>query len=163
MDVRAVRPSRREKFPYNICRACLELRRHLTKGEVCAMLEIVGVPEPERFFDRGLAVEAAALKREWPKRRRPVLTGYPKFTRVEGTRLVAVSTTPEELAALARRPGSEAEFVSAFYWQLAEIPHERVLAFDRDRREIGVAPAFFPTPLPPEELAERRRIVEILW
>ncbi|MBP5530416.1 MAG: hypothetical protein J6Y54_00095 [Lentisphaeria bacterium] len=164
VDVRAVRSARREKLPYNICRACLELRRHLTKGEVCAMLEIVGVPEPERFFDRGLAVEAAALKREWPKRRRQVLAGYPKFTREDGAKLVSASATPEELENLEWRPGCAGAFVSEFFWEIAEIPTaERVLAFDRDRREIGVAPAFFPTPLPPEELAERRRIVEILW
>ena len=163
VDVRAVRRSRRRKFPYNICRAALELRRHLSKCEVCAMLETIGVPEPERFFDRGLAVEAAALKREWAKRRRQILSGYPKFTRIEGEKLVAVSATPEELKALEWRPGSEADFVSAFFWEIAEIPHERVLAFDREKRLIGVAPASFPTPLPPEELASRRRILEAEW
>ena len=164
VDVRAVRSARREKLPYNICRACLELRRHLTKGEVCAMLAVVGVPEPERFFERGLAIEAAARKREWPKRRDQILTGYPKFTREDGSKLVSVSAAPDELEKLEWRPGSAGAFVSAFFWELAEIPAaERILAFDREKREIGVAPALFPTPLPPEELAERRRAIEILW
>jgi len=163
VDVRAVRRFRSRKRPYNICRACLELRRHLAKREVCAMLEIVGVPGPERFFDRGLESEAAALKREWPRRRSQILSGYPKFTRVEGATLVSASATPDELAKLEWRPGSEADLVSAFFWELAEIPHERVIAFDRERRKIGVAPALFPTPLPPDELASRRRILENMW
>jgi hypothetical protein len=164
VDVRAVRSSRREKYPYNICRACLELRRHLARREVCAMLELVGVPEPLRFFDRGLEIEAAALKREWAKRRRQILSGYPKFTHVEEARLVSASATPDELEKLEWRPGCEGAFVSAFFWELAEIPTaERLLAFDREKREIGVAPATFPTPLPPDELASRRHVLEILW
>ena len=127
------------------------------------MLDIVGVPEPERFFERGLRVEAAALKREWSKRRRQILAGYPKFTRIEGAKLVAVSATPEELEKLEWRPGGEADFVSAFFWELAELPHERVLAFDREKRGIGVAPERFPSTLPPEEFAARRRALENVW
>ena len=128
------------------------------------MLGIVGVPDAGRFFDRALEVEAAALKREWEKRRRQILSGYPKFTRIDGAKLVAADATPEELENLAWRPASEADFVSAFFWELAEIPTpERVLAFDREKRLIGVAPALFPTPLPPEELASRRRILENAW
>ena len=160
VDVQGVRRRRWKKFPYCIVRAPLELRRHLHKDEVCEMLSIVGVPDAGRFFDRGLRIEAAALKREWEKRRRQILFGYPKFTRLDGAKLVAVSATPDEVAALAWRPGGEAAFVSAFYWQLAEIPHERVLAYDREKREIGVAPPLFPTPLDPDEVAARRRVLE---
>ena len=115
---------------------------------------------PERFFDRALEREAAALNRAWPKRRRQILDGYPKFTRADGPRLVAAAATPEELEKLEWRPGSEADFCSAFYWELAEIPHERILAFDREKREIGAAPALFPTPLDPAEIAARRRVLE---
>ena len=163
VDVQAVRRSRGKKLPYAIVRAVLELRCHLLKEEVCEMLKTVGVPDAERFFDRGLEIEAAALKREWEKRRNQILSGYPKFTRVEGTKLVASSATPEELENLEWRSGGEAAFVSAFFWELAEIPHERVLAFDREKRLIGVAPQLFPTPLSPEELAARRCVLEKAW
>ena len=163
VDVQAVRRSRRQKLPYVIARAPLELRCHLHKEECCEMLATVGVPDTERFFDRALEIEAAALKREWSKRRHQVLSGYPKFTRVEGTKLVAVSATVEELKNLEWRPGGEADFVSAFFWEIAEIPHERVLAFDREKRLIGVAPALFPTPLSPEEVAARRRVLADRW
>lgn len=163
VDVQAVRRGRRQKFPYAIARAPMELRCHLHKEEVCEMLKTVGVPDAERFFYRSLATEAAALKREWTKRRRQILSGYPKFTRVEGTKLVAVAATPEELRELEWRPGSEADFVSAFFWEIAEIPHERVLVFDREKRLIGVAPELFPTPLSPEEVAARRRVLEKTW
>ena len=163
VDVQGVRRRRRQKLPYVIVRAVLELRKHLRKDEVCEMLEIVGVPEAGRFFDRSLRIEAAAINRDWEKRRRQILSGYPKFTRIDGTKLVAVSATPEELENLAWRSGSEAEFVSAFYWELAEIPHERAVAFDREKREVGIAPPPFPTPLAPEEVAARRRVLENAW
>lgn len=159
VDVQGVRRSRRKKFPYVIVRAPLELRCHLHKDEVCEMLAAVGVPDAERFFDRALEIEAAALNGEWAKRRRQILSGYPKFTRVEGAKLVAVSATPEELEKLAWRPGSEADFVSAFYWELAEIPHERAVVFDRQKRAVGVAPPPFPTPLGADEIAARRRVL----
>jgi len=160
VDVQGVRRRRCKKLPYRIVRAPLELRMHLHRDEVCEMLKIVGVPDAGRFFDRALKVEASALKREWEKRRHQILSGYPKFTRIAGAKLVAVSATPEELAELEWRPGSEADFVSAFYWQLAEIPHERAVAFDRERREVGFAPQLFPTPLDPDEIAARRRVLE---
>lgn len=163
VDVSGVRRFRMKRLPYVIVRAVLELRKHLSRNEVCEMLNIVGVPDAERFFDRSLEREAAALKREWEKRRRQILSGYPKFTRIEGAKLVAVSATPEELENLAWRSGGEADFVSAFYWELAEIPHERVVAFDREKREVGVAPQLFPTPLAAAEIAARRRVLEKVW
>ena len=38
VDVRAVRRWRLRRFPYDICRAPLELRRHLSARELCDML-----------------------------------------------------------------------------------------------------------------------------
>ena len=124
------------------------------------MLELIGLPDPERFYERAMKIEAAALNREWPKRRAQILAGYPKFTRVEGTRLVAADAAPEELAQLTLLPGSEGEFCSAFYWQLAQVPYRRVLTFDRAEHTIGVAPELFPTPLPAAEIAARKRLYE---
>ena len=158
VDVRAVRKFRLRRFPYNICRAVLELRKHLRRDELCAMLELIGHPDPERFCERALEIEAGALNREWPKRRAQILAGYPKFTRVEGTRLVAADATEEELAQLEPLPGSEGEFCSAFYWELAQIPHRRVLTFDRAEHTIGVAPERCSTPLPAAEIAARKRL-----
>ena len=160
VDVQGVRNSRRAKLPYDIVRAPLELRCELRRAECCEMLAVVGVPDPERFFDRALKIEAAALNRAWPKRRRQILDGYPKFTRLEGAKIVAAAATPEELKKLKWRPGSEADLCSAFYWELAELPHERALVFDREKREVGIAPPLFPSPLPPEEFAARRRVLE---
>jgi len=160
VDVRAVRRRRWTRFPYEICRAPMELRKHLRRDEVCAMLELAGVPDPERFFERSLRIEAKRVNASWPKRRAQILDGYPKFTRAEGPLLIKADADPAELENLDWRYGGEAEFCSAFYWELAEIPHPRVLAFDRERRRIGVAPELFPTPLCAAELAERRRILE---
>ena len=84
VDVRSVRRWRWRRFPYDICRAPLELRRHLGREEICTMLERIGLSDAEAFYDRALRIEAKALHDQWPKRREQVLAGYPKFTRREG-------------------------------------------------------------------------------
>jgi len=160
VDVRAVRRRRFRKHPYDICRAPMELRKHLRRDEVCAMLELVGVPDPERFFAKSLRVEAAAVNRAWPKRRAQILGAYPKFTREEGALLLRADAASGELQNLSWRPGGAAEFCSAFYWDFAEIPHSRILAFDRENLRLGTAPELFPTPLCDAELAARRGILE---
>ena len=160
VDVRAVRSRRRRKFPYEICRAPMELRKHLRRDELRVMLEIAGVPDPERFYWRSLRIEAGRLNRDWPKRRAQILGGYPKFTREAGALLINADAAPADLERLVWHPGGESEFCSAFYWELAAVPHPRVLAFDREKLLIGTAPELFPTPLPDAEIAERRRILE---
>ena len=158
VDVRGVRRFRWRRLPYAICRAPLELRRHLGKRELCAMLETIGVPDPERFFDRALSIEAAALRREWPKRRDQISNDYAKFVRREGEVRFNAFAAPEELAALEWRPGSAEEFCDSFYWDLAEIPQRRVLAFDPRAMLVGCEPPPPDSPLPPDELRERLRI-----
>lgn len=158
VDVRAVRRRRWRRFPYGICRAPLELRRDLTRAEVCGMLKRLGLPDAEAFYDRGLEKEAAALRKMWPKRRAQVLAGYPKFTRREGDLLISTTASPAELADPEFRPGNETEFCSSFYWDLAEIPHRRALVFDARNGRIGYERTPEPSPLAERELAERRRI-----
>lgn len=158
VDVRGVRRRRFRRFPYDICRAPLELRRHLTKAELCAMLETIGVADPERFFDRALVIEAAALRRQWPKRRTQILTGYPKYTRYEGDVLVAADADAEELAQAEFLPGSEDDFCASFYWDIAEIPHRKALILDRAKGLVGYAREAEKTPLPEAELEQRKTI-----
>lgn len=158
VDVRAVRRWRRRRFPYDICRAPLELRRHLSRRELCDMLARIGLTDPGRFFDRALRIEAAALRAKWPKRRAQVLAAYPKFTRREGGLLIAADASDKALAEAEFLPGGEAEFCDSFYWDLAEIPHRRALIFDRANGRVGRERVTAVSPLPEEELAERRRI-----
>ncbi len=160
VDLRSVRPWRWwwRRMPYDICRAPLELRRELKRHEVCAMLKIIGVRDAEEFFDRGLEIEAAALRRMWKKRRRQLLEAYPKFSRRAGDALVLAGVADGELARLEWEPGGEEDFTGSFYQDLAELPHRRVLAFAPARGMIAREPAPPPSRLPADELAERRRI-----
>ena len=160
VDVRAVRPWRWwwRRMPYDICRAPLELRRELKRHEICAMLRIIGVKDAEAFFDRGLQIEAAALRKMWRKRRRQLFDAYPKFSRREGGILVLAGVPPEALARLEWLPGGEDDFAESFYADLAELPHRRTLAFDAEKHLIGLGEVPPPSRLPEAELAERRRI-----
>ncbi len=157
VDVRGVRRWRWRRMPYDICRAPLELRMHLRREELCVMLAEEGIPDPEVFFDRALRIEAAALRRMWPKRRKQILSAYPKFTREEGALLIAVDATAEELRDLEWHSGGVEEFCSSFYWDLAEIPHRRILILDRSRNMVGYERHPFVSPLPEREIAGRRR------
>ena len=163
VDVRAVRPWRWwwRRMPYDICRAPLELRRELKRHEVCAMLRIIGVKDAESFFDRGLRTEAAALRRMWPKRRRQLFGAYPKFSRREDGLLVLAGVPAEALTRLEWIHGGADDFAASFYADLAEVPHRRVLAFDAEKRLIGLDEVPPPSHLPEAELAERRRIFGI--
>ena len=158
VDVRSVRRWRWRRFPYDICRTPLELRRHLGREEICTMLERIGLSDAEAFYDRALRIEAKALHDQWPKRREQVLAGYPKFTRREGELLVSVSAKQTELETVEYLPGTEAEFCASFYWDLAEIPHRRAFVFDRANGRVGYERNAERTPLSEAELAERRRI-----
>ncbi|MEI2999517.1 MAG: hypothetical protein V8T86_01230 [Victivallis sp.] len=66
---------------YRMRRVAMELREILSRERMTAFLSACGIPNADAFYDRALDREADALWREWPKRRRQILAGYPKFTR----------------------------------------------------------------------------------
>ena len=160
VDLRSVRPWRWwwRRMPYDICRAPLELRRELKRHEICAMLRIIGVRDAEAFFDRALAIEAAALRKMWKKRRRQLFAAYPKFSRLEDGVLVLAGVSDEELKRLEWVPGTEDDFAKSFYEDLAELPHRRILAFDAAKNLIGLNAVPPLSRLPEDEVKVRRRI-----
>lgn len=150
---------------YRMERILLELREALDRATLLRLLAVEGVAAPENFYRKALKREARHLFHEWPKRRRQILAGYPKFTRAEGHLLRVVDPAGEEIEDVAGEPFPgdadtlEQLLLAHFFLQLARIPHRRVLSLDRERKllfrqELPPAPAP-AVPVPAGEWPER--------
>lgn len=119
---------------YMMQRCIMELRDHLSDREMLELISRCGIKHEKYFFTGALLREFRLLRKNFPRRRRQILSGYPKYTCLEpdGT-LTASGISVEELAAAEeiRLPEAEKLFVFNFFLSLAHIPHRRVLAFDR--------------------------------
>lgn len=101
---------------YRMRRVAMELREILSRERMTAFLSACGIPNADAFYDRALDREADALWREWPKRRRQILAGYPKFTRKIDGVLHAVNPLRElgETVDCEIREGEPAELEKLF-------------------------------------------------
>ena len=131
---------------YRMRRVAMELREILSRERMTAFLSACGIPNADAFYDRALDREADALWREWPKRRRQILAGYPKFTRKIDGVLHAVNPLRElgETVDCEIREGEPAEleklFLAHFFLQMALIPHRRAAGFDPGNGRLYLEP-----------------------
>lgn len=131
---------------YRMLRIAMELREILSKDRMIAFLVECGIPNADAFYEYALRREANALWREWPKRQRQILSGYPKFTRKINGVLRAVNPLREleELSNCDIRKGKREEleklFLASFFLQLALIPHRRALGFDPENGKLYLEP-----------------------
>ncbi|MBR2374503.1 MAG: hypothetical protein IKA87_09775 [Lentisphaeria bacterium] len=124
---------------YMMQRAVMEMRDHVSDSGMLELIERCGIRNGRAFFSGALMREAVLLRKSFPKRKRQVLSGYPKFTRMEpdGT-LTDIAASAEDLAKaeIIRLPEAETLFLFHFFLDLAHIPHRRVLSFDRKNQTV---------------------------
>ena len=122
----------RFKF-YMMHRAVMEFRNTLSDKEMLHLISLCGIRNPELFFRKALAREAALLRNVTPKRRRQILNGYFKYTRIEKSgRTVDIEAEEKELHEGENivTPDASELFLFHFFLTQAKIPHRRILAFD---------------------------------
>ena len=148
---------------YRMERILMELREAFDRETLLRLLAEEGVSAPENFYRRALQREARRLFHEWPKRRRQILAGYPKFTRADGALLRVVDPAGEEMVDPAAEPlpgeidRLERLLLAHFFLQLACIPHRKVLLLDRERKQLFLQESPPPpaTPVPAGDWPER--------
>ena len=141
----------------------MELRQALDRGTMLRLLSREGVSAPETFYLRALRREARRLFHEWPRRRRQILAGYPKFTRAEGPLLRVVDPAGAPADETSGEPvQGDAEtlerlLLAHFFLQLACIPHRPALLLDRKRNLLFRArrPAGAASPVSAGDWPER--------
>lgn len=113
-------------------RCIMELRNCCSDGEMLELIERCGIHRGKEFFKRSLARENRYLAELFPKRRKQILSGYFKYTREEGAKLIDITATEGELeeAREVLLPEGEELFLFHFFLTFAKIPHRRVLGFD---------------------------------
>ena len=144
VDVAAVRRRRGlDRFRRGrMLRLVTEMRNYFGDGALTELLALAGARDPGAFLEKSLRREAAALRHEWPKRRSQILTGYAKFTRVDGEMLLdaAERETPDRLPEEhGDRAALEKRFLLHYYLRLAEIPHRGIAALDRAAGTIRIS------------------------
>lgn len=133
---------------YRMERILLECRRPLDDAALAGWIARCGIGHPEEFLQNGLLREARALDAEWPKRKRQILTAYPKFcergddgtlyaltpyrTRRPTAACEAVGGSPERLRAL---------FLAHFHLDLAQLEHRNVVAWESGSGRLLLEPA----------------------
>lgn len=149
---------------YRMERILMELREALDRKTLLRLFTEEGIAAPEEFYRKALRREAHRLFHEWPKRRRQILAGYPKFTRADGALLRVVDPAGEFAAGTPHETVSgtaealERQLLAHFFLQLACIPHRNVLALDRERGQLHLeaSPALSGTaPVPAGDWPER--------
>ena len=132
---------------YRMQRIILETRQLCSRRRMIELVGRSGIADPETFYRKGLHREALALWREWPKRKRQILSGYPKFCIRNGTRLISVIPGTGQTADVSQcevisAPLERLEklFLAHFFLQLARIAHRQVAAFDPECGKLWIAP-----------------------
>ena len=122
-------------------RCIMELRNTLSDEEMIRLTGICGIRQPEQFFRKALIREAEFLEALLPKRRRQILNGYFKYTRLEDSgRLVDVNMEEDILnrSEVLSLPDGEELFLFHFFLTQAGIPHRRIGAFDPVSNRIWI-------------------------
>ncbi len=125
--------------PVGMARILAEFRSVLSKAEFCGLIRDCGVTaEPEAFYARLWQHAADFARREWKKRRRQFLGGYPKFVQKKDGVIYPLDAArdplvqPEDLASLEKKvmepQQAEAYLVEDFRLFLLGIPAIRAAA-----------------------------------
>ena len=145
VDVAAVRKRRGlDRFRRGrMLRLMTEMRKFFDGKNLESLLALAGARDPKSFLEKSLRREAAFLRREWPKRRSQILSGYAKFTRIEGEVLLDAAAEQETLDRLPAERGDrealEKRFLLHCYLRLAEIPHRGIAALDRAAGAVRIS------------------------
>lgn len=107
-----------------------EFRGVLRRRELLQLFRRVGVAKPGNFYEDMLSADNAAIRDEWPRRRKQILSGYPKFTRKENGVLYNSHADDAAIAAAVEIPGGKAVFLAGFFLDLVQIPHRKLVKFD---------------------------------
>ena len=124
---------------YMMHRCIMEFRNTLSDDEMLSLIEKCGIKRPEWFFRKALAREAVFLQNVTPRRRRQILNGYFKYTRIEGDgKLVDVDAEESALNSSVpiETPDAEELFLFHFFLTQAKIPHRRILACEPGKNII---------------------------
>jgi len=133
-----------------------DLAENLPDGRVCDLLRQMGLFRPRTFLYAEFRRKALFVRREWPRRKAQILSGYPKFTRAEGDLLFVRNADGSDLARAATVPAGEDVFTDAFFLDLVRLPHRRVFAWDRKKEILYLEPVSSAPP-PPDRVRELAR------
>lgn len=120
-------------------RCIMEIRNCCSDNEMTELIQRCGIRFPEEFFKKSLAQEAFYLEENLPRRKRQILSGYFKYTRLEGGgRLVDADSSDKELeeAEKLTLPDAQELFLFHFFLTQAGIPHRRFLACDPAKNQL---------------------------
>ncbi len=160
VDVHAVK-SPRWYHPYRereLVKIITDFRDNLTDETLLALLAQVGVAKPEKFLREREESELRQLRAEWGKRRRQILSGYPKFTRFDGDFLLDAHAPEAEIRQAVSAPGGERAFLAYYFLRLAHIPVGGVVGFAPRSGQLLVAPEKGATPSEAATADWRRRL-----
>ena len=129
------------------------VRDNLPESEILHYLELAGCSDPEKFLVAEEKRKLAALKLRWLRRREQILTGYPKFTRIEGGMLINRDAGIDDLSGAITESASEAEFLAYYYLRLSHIPTVKVLGYDRNEAKLLLPESSGYSPATPEAVA----------
>ena len=119
-------------------RLLVELMENMSSEKLFELLRRMGVKDPENFVENTLEAKARLLQRQWERRREQILSGYPKFTRLEDGLLVVRKTALAELEQAQIISADAGVFAASFYLDMARIPHRRVLAWSEEKQQLYV-------------------------
>lgn len=155
-----VKDVKRGIFPFYSDRALqkpvMALRLYLPRETIYEMLGKVGVSHPARFFAGELRAEFRRVSKEWEKRKHQIMTGYPKFTRIDGHFILDRSADKSEIETARRYPVSTGEFLAYYFMQLIRIPTVRIVGFDLSCKELLLPPEREYAPADPARIADLR-------
>ena len=138
-----------------LLRFLCDLSENLSDACVCELLRRMCVSDPQAFFLAEIRRKAAFLRREWPRRREQIFSGYPKFTRREGDALFVRDSGAAELENAETLPASDDVFAMSFFLDLLRIPHRRVFRYDVKKKTMEIERAG-------ESLPDRDRVDELV-
>lgn len=126
---------------YMMQRCIMECRNALSDEEMIALVERCGIKNAESFFRKALLKEARLLELLQVKRRRQILSGYFKYTRLEGCGKLTDVNVEDDFFNDAESmvlPEAEDLFCFHFFLTQAKIPHRRIGAFDPVEKRIWI-------------------------
>ena len=99
-----------------------ECRKNLSKDTLLDLISRLGYRDPEKTYQKQLALESRKLWKNWPKRQKQILSGYRKFTRLEDDTLYAAKChiAPSDCET---ETNSQRAMLVHIFLELAHIPH----------------------------------------
>jgi len=115
----------------DIAKFIIALRSATDDLTLISMLNKCGIKNSKKVFYRSLKKEAERIRREWDKRSRQLLNGYPKFAVKDGDRLISAHAPEnEENCEIYATEKGKRLFLASFFLKLSHIPHCEIYAAD---------------------------------